>query len=186
MFFFTNEKDSIKIQPNSIEHAYLAILDNNLSVAKKIFESIDSPRANWGSILVDIIKGFIKKQPSYFEIRNFLEIDLDFLIKNEKLNYVENILGATDILINTNQETYKYIARVMFENNLYQVSKKYLDKSKKIFYNDPELHYMITKYFLKMNDLISANYYIDECLKILPNYYPAIEIKAQINNNLES
>ena len=59
-------------------------LDKDLKSAKKIFEIIDSPRAKWGRAFVDILSGYIENYPSYFEIRNFLEIDLDFLIKNEK------------------------------------------------------------------------------------------------------
>ncbi|MBQ4115096.1 hypothetical protein IJD34_06795 [bacterium] len=186
MFFFSKEDENIKFTHSSLEHAYLAILKDDLSSAKAIFEKTDSPRANWGITFVEILKGYLKRYPTYFEIRNFLEIDLDFLIKNEKLDYVEQVLGASDILINTNQETYKYIARVMFENKLYKVAMEYLEKSKRQFYNDPELHFIISKFFLKHNNFAQALKYIEECLKILPDYYPAILLKNEILKNLDS
>ena len=81
IFFFYEDSSSIKIAPNSIEHAYLAIINEELDVAMKIFSQIDSPRAFWGKILVDILKGYLPEFPTYFQIRNFFEIDLDMLLK---------------------------------------------------------------------------------------------------------
>ena len=56
--------------------------------------------------------------------------------------------------------------------NTPKAASEYLDKSKKIFYKDPELHFMYAKYNLDFKNYEIANYYIDECLKILPDYYP--------------
>ena len=118
-FFFYNDCSAIEIYSGSVEHGYLAILNDNLDAAEEIFTKIDSPRAKWGNILVSILKGYMQKYPTYFQIRNFLEIDLDFLLKNEKLDYVELVLGALEIFSAINQEVYKYAARVMYENKLY-------------------------------------------------------------------
>ena len=172
MFFFA--KDSVvNFKAISVESAYLAILNDDLDTAFSIFKSIDSPRAKWGVVLVDIVKGFIEHYPTYFDIRNFLEIDLDFFIKNEKIDYVEMILGSLEILSNINQETYKYVARVMIENDLNKAAIEYLEKSKNIFYSDPELHFLLAKYYFKIKEYQKADFYIIECLKILPEYYPA-------------
>ena len=116
MFFFVNENvESFSFAPDGIEQAYLALLGDDLVVAKRIFSNIDSPRARWGKALVGILSGYVEQYPSYFEIRNFLEIDLDFLLKNKKIDYIEFLLGAIEIFISINQESYKYVARVMFE-----------------------------------------------------------------------
>ena len=97
-FLFNSDFTEIKIRPNSLEHAYLLILQNDVKSAKKLFQKIDSPRANWGNIFCDILQGFIKEFPTYFQLRNFLEIDLDFLIKNQKIEYIEQVLGALETL----------------------------------------------------------------------------------------
>ena len=172
MFFFS-DINKLKVRPRSLEHAYLNILNNDLKSAQAVFESLDSPRANWGVTLTGILLGYLERFPSYFEIRNFLEIDLDFLIKNEKLDYVEQLLGAIDVLADINQETYKYVARVMYENRLYKASCEYLERSKKAFYKDPELHFLLAKYYLNAKNYENSLYYINECLGILPDYYPA-------------
>lgn len=180
MFFFSEKNNDLTFKPISLECAYLLIIKDDLAGALKIFEALDSPRAKWGKILVEILKGYTEEFPSYFAIRNFLEIDLDFLLKNQKIDYVEQLLGALDFFAEINQESYKFAARVMFENKLFNASKKYLDKSKFIFYKDPELHFMYAKYFLHTHEYSQANYYIDECLKILPDYYPAKKLKNEI------
>ena len=98
IFFFTNECSDIEIKPNSIEHAYLAILNDDLSSAKTVFQNNDSPRSKWGLALIAILEGYIKEFPTYFQIRNFIEIDTDFLLKNNKIGYVEQILGSLELL----------------------------------------------------------------------------------------
>lgn len=178
MFFFDEDKKIFK--QRSVESAYLSILNDDLQTASAIFNSLDSPRARWGVILVSVLEGFLKVYPTYFDIRNFLEIDLDFLIKNEKIDYIEQLLGVLDFFSKINQETYKYAARVMYENKYYKVAREYMEKSKKVFYNDPELHFMFAKYFYETRDYSEANFYINECIKILPDYYPAKIMRAKI------
>lgn len=182
MFFFS--KDSAEVKPKSLEHAYLAILNDEIAVASEVFNSIHSPRAKWGVVLCEILSGCIKTAPSYFQIRNFLEIDMDFLLKNEKLDYIEMLLGSLDYLVGINQESYKFAARVMFENKLYNASLKYMEKSKKYLYQDPELHFMLARLYINFHNYAQADYYLDECLKILPNYYPARVLKEEISKKL--
>ena len=183
MFFFTADYDKT-IRQNTIEQAYLAILNEDLLLARHIFETIDSPRARWGRALVGILSGYLEFYPTYFEIRNFLEIDLDLLIKNNKIDYVELILGSLEILSSINQEIYKFTARVLYENKLYKAAREYLDKSKNIFYNDPELHFIYAKYYLKIREYEQADTHIRECLNVLPDYYPAKNLYKEISRYL--
>ena len=183
MIFFTKNND-IEFKPNSIEHAYFLILSDDLKEAKKIFKQQDSPRAKWGLVLIDILNGYLEHFPTYFAIRNFLEIDLDFLLKNEKITYVELILGSLKILNDINQETYKYVARVMLENRLNKSAFEYLTLAKDIFYNDPELHFLFAKYYIKMREYQQADYHLDECLNIIPDYHPAKILQKEISRYL--
>ena len=178
IFFFG--KDCSTFSPNSVEHAYLALLNKDLASANVIFSNLDSPRAKWGKILVSILNGYMEIYPTYFLIRNFLEIDLDFLIKNEKIEYTEQLLGALDYFVKINQETYKFAARAMYANKLYSASLMYMEKSKFVNYHDPELHFMLTRYYYDVHDYKQAYFYINECLNLLPDYYPALIMKEKI------
>lgn len=182
--FFDTVCVSPEIIPGSLEHAYLCILNDDLDSAKKIFSTIDSPRGLWGKIFCEILNSCLENYPTYFLIRNFLEIDLDFLIKNEKLDYAEQFLGSLELLAGINQETYKFAARVMYANNLLSVAFSYMEKSKKLYYNDPELHFMLAKYYNDIHDTPNAYISINECLRILPDYYPAKLMKEQIEEKL--
>ncbi len=181
-FFFFDE--NINIEINSLEHAYLCILNNNLDIAYSIFNMNDSPRAFWGKSLIEILKNYLEHYPTYFQVRNFLEIDLDFLIKNEKFAFVESLLGSLDILLGINQEVYKFAARVMLHNKLYKIAYNYMVKSKEFYYNDPELHFMFASYYYNSLNFEAANYSINECLKLISNYYPAIELKSKIEEKI--
>lgn len=182
-FFFYDDCSCLTLVPESIEHGYLAVLNGDLDAAYIIFSNIDSPRAKWAKILISILKGFLTEYPTYFQIRNFLEIDLDLLLKNEKLDYVEQILGSLEILSSINQEVYKYVARVMYVNRLFSAALKYLEKAKKLYYNDAELHFLLAKYYLRVNDAKEAMFYVEECLKLIPEYYPAQILKQKIEEN---
>jgi len=179
-FFFDKNVSDIEIYPNSIEHAYFLILNEDLNSAEKIFAKNDSPRGIWGISLTNILRGYVSKYPTFFQIRNFMEIDVDFLLKNNKISYVEQFLGSLEFLSTINQETYKFIARVMYENRLLTAALKYMEKSKQIYYQDPELHYMLAKYYLSGRCYEDAEFYINECLKLLPEYYPALILKEKI------
>jgi len=39
---------------------------------------------------------------------------------------------------------------------------------------------MLAKYYLHVNDCELALFYIDECLKLIPDYYPAHLLKQKI------
>ncbi len=180
MFFFDDKVTNSTFKARSIEHAYLAILNDDLETANAIFESLDSPRAHWGRALTSILSGCIEYYPTYFEIRNFYEIDLDFIIKNQKLDYIEKLLNSLEILSQYNQEVYKYTARVMYENKMYNSALEYMEKSKDLLFKDPELHFMAAKFYYSMQNFEQANYCLEECLKIIPSYFPAIKMKEDI------
>ena len=90
-------------------------------------------------------------------------------------------MGSLEFLSNINQETYKYVARVMYENKFYDAAFNYMEKSKKLFYQDPELHFMFAKYYTDNKLYDKALQHINECLNIVPGYFPALELKKIIS-----
>ncbi|HPT41845.1 MAG TPA: hypothetical protein PLG15_05630, partial [Candidatus Gastranaerophilaceae bacterium] len=82
-----------------LELAYCKMLSGKLKEAKEIFSknSEDDLRADWGKRFIQFIEGHVTTAPTYFQIRNFLEIDLNLLIKAGRADYVENIINGADI-----------------------------------------------------------------------------------------
>ena len=80
-----------------VEAGYCCIVLDELDKAKELFQKVQEvdTRAKWGLILLQMIKGDILTFPTYFQIRNFLELDLSILILYCKGEYVEKIILNT-------------------------------------------------------------------------------------------
>ena len=76
---------------------------------------------------------------------------------------------------------YKYVARGLFENKYYELTKTYLDKSKDTFYQDPELHFLYAKFYIYFKNYNLAEYHLKECLFYIPDYYPAKSLLTSIS-----
>ena len=164
----------------SLEYGYCLILDGKLTEAEKELKKNDSIRADWALKLIPFMQGYVEILPTYFQIRNFLEIDINLLLLAKQKDFVAYILGGADLLYSVNCESYKFISRVLMNNGYFDSSKTYLDKAKDSTYNDPELHFMYCQYYIYNKDFAKALQAINDCLAILPEYYPAKKIKEAL------
>lgn len=158
-----------------LEYAYCKLLSGDINTAKVEFSKIAKfdRRADWGEKLIQFIEGYVANVPSYFQIRNFLEIDLNLLIRNGQLQFVENIICGADLFYSINPESYKFISRVMLNNDFTEVALYYLNMAKEKFFNDPEMHFMLANCYVRKNEIPLAKEAIKNCLTILPEYFPA-------------
>ena len=165
-----------------LELGYYEILSENLNEAKKLFKKISDEdiRANWALFLISMIEECVNSNPSYFELRNFLEIDLNILIQNAKGSYVHNILKYIDYMYTVNPEVYKFCARVFYNNDLREEGFYLLLRAKDSFYTDPELHYLLACAYMDKGDKMQALHYVKTCQEVLPQYYPAVKLEKQL------
>ena len=166
-----------------LEFGYCELLKGHIGNAKKIFAPISNqnPRAHWALREIQFIEGYVTFLPTYFEVRNFLEIDINLFLKAKKIDWVENIINGDDLFFSVNSESYKFIARVLMYNNFPEVAKIYLDKGISTSYGDPELHIILADYYLYKKDTALAKKSLNNCLKVLPNYFPAKKKLLEIN-----
>lgn len=167
-----------------LEYAYCEIMMNRLLVAKHELKKIaeNDIRADWALKLVAIIQKRVNGLPTYFQLRNFLEIDLNMLLLAKRPEFIENIINTSDYLAEVNPETYKFIARVMYNNDFIDVAMYYLIKAKNKLYKDPEAHLILAKCYEKTNEKELALKSINACLQILPEYFPAEKMKKRLIN----
>lgn len=165
-----------------LECGYYHLINENLEEAKKQFSLIKDYdiRANWALIMISMIEGDVREYPTYFQIRNFLEIDLNILIHYYKGEYVEKIIRYCDFMFSINPEAYKFIGRVLYNNNLEPQARFFLEKAKNYFWQDPELHYLIAYICYKKDDYQTARKALENCLEILPKYFPAVDMMRKI------
>ena len=91
------------------------------------------------------------------------------------------LLGASDIFIKYNQEVYKYVGRTLFANRYFNLAKEYLDKSKDVIYKDAELHFLLAQYYIHTREYTDAMNSINDCIKLLPEYCPALKLKKEVS-----
>ncbi len=166
-----------------VEAAYCCIVLDKLDQAQKLFEKEKDKniRANWGLFFIQLLKGEIQSFPTYFEVRNFLEIDLNILILYCKENYVERIIRYADFMAYYNPECYKFIGRVFWANNLMSAAMFFLRRAKDKFYQDPELHYLLAYiYYHENKDMNKCRQALNTCLEILPEYAPAKKLLGML------
>lgn len=168
-------EDFFKENNYQLEYGYCELLRGNVNVARKIFTPIREIdlRADWAYLFIQFMNNYIQFMPSYLQIRNFLEIDIGLLIKAGLSEAVENVINACDIFYRINPESYKFIARVLFNYDYPTLAKIFLNKGVENSYNDPELHFIYGKYHLLYKNDLLAKREFETCLNVLPNYYPA-------------
>lgn len=166
-----------------LEQAYCEMILDNLQEAYELFKSLENIdlRANWGMVMLEFIKGCVSHYPTYFELRNFLEIDLNILITYCKGDYVEKIVRYADFMFTINPEVYKFIGRVFLNNDLKPQALFFLNRARDNFYQDPELHYIFAQIFKEENNIAQCRKALLTCLEILPGYAPAEILLKEIS-----
>ena len=165
-----------------LELGYCFLLSDNLKDARAAFiqaREFDK-RANWALFMTNLFLNLPADYPSYFELRNFLEIDLNILIQAGKGEFVEKLISYADFFYTINPEVYKYLGRVFLNNDLEQYGYFFLMRAKDYFYNDPELHYLLAEFFFNKKDFKEAKKYAQTCLEVLPEYFPAKKMLEKI------
>lgn len=159
-----------------LETAYSYVVLDNLDKAEKSFEQVKDfdDRACWGLFLLQMLKGDIKTFPSYFQVRSFLELDLNILLLYCKGDYIEKIIKYADFMAYYNPECYKFIGRVFWANGFIPAAKLFLKRAKDKFYQDPELHYLLAYIaYHEDKNIEQCRKSLAACLGLLPEYAPA-------------
>ena len=174
----------------TLELAYCKLLEEDYKGAKRLFLSIkdESPRAEWGYKITSILQRkhstepiYREELPSYFQLRNFLEVDLALFIKHGKGNFVEILCAYADIFADINLECYKFYARVFHFCDYPQFADFFAKKAKEHFYRDAELHCQIAIMHYARKNWELAQQHCFSCLYILSEYYPAEQLLSEIS-----
>lgn len=168
-----------------LEMGYCELLRGKINEAKRTFNIVRNGdlRANWAYSFIQFMQNYIQTMPTYLQIRNFLEIDIGLLIKAQMYESIENVINAADLFFEVNQESYKFISRVLLNYNFDEVAEIYLHRGSSRCYNDPELHFLYGNYYLKYNNIKSAKHEFETCLDVLDGYYPAIMMLEKLKNS---
>ncbi len=164
------------------ESGYCLLMQGDLFNTKRLWDKLDDskPIYLWGKSLLGFIEKKPEQLPTYFQIRNFLEQDLDALLTANLTSYAENLINSIDVLAQINSESYKYMARVLFNHSYYDISKNFLEQSKDIYYKDPETHFLLAKIHLEKNEPKEAKKALETAIEVNEDYFPARNLLLKI------
>ena len=153
--------------------------------AKNIWSQIkiDTSASLWGKSLIQFIELYVTDIPTFFQIRAFLEVDLDALLKANLITYCENIVNGTHLFAKNNQESFKFVARAFLNNQYFEIAETFLNRAKDICYIDPEVHFMLAKCYQRQGNKDKTIKSLITCLEKGYGYYPAKKMLEEITKN---
>lgn len=171
---FENAKKIYSELGSMLELAYCEIYTGNIKSAKKIISNLpkDSPASEWIIAFVQMLEANLQVYPSFMQIRNFFEIDLDNLFLSGTKEQIENVINYIPFLANINSEIYKLAARVLKNHNQDELAGQFLKKSLEICFRDSETHFLLAELYLKENDKKTATRHLNYACEN-GSYYPA-------------
>lgn len=173
-------RDYFKENGFLLEYGYTFLLNGELEKAKEILNKLPSTRAEWAINMMTFLQDGRKKYPTFFQIRNFLEIDISLFFKYNQLSFIQKLIDNSDTFQDINMESYKFFARALLKHNYIQPAKMFLDKSLDDYYNDVELHYLYAEFFMVHHDKENILKAVDTCLRLNPTYYPALKTQKEL------
>lgn len=167
---------------NLYEFGRCELLCGNFDNTRDIWTNIkeDTPASLWGKSLLEFINLYVVHVPTFFQIRAFLEVDLDALLNASQITFCENIVNGAHLFERNNQESYKFIGRVFLNNNYFDLAFMFLEKAKDICYVDPEVHFMLAKCYLHKQEFNKAKNALNISLEKGFGYFPAKRLLEQI------
>ena len=100
-----------------------------------------------------------------------------------KGEYVEKIVRYADFMFTINPEVHKFIGRVFYNNGYYEQGMYFLERARNYFFHDPELHFLLAYIYYEKKVFEKAEKALNDCVYVLPNYYPAISLLKKIKSN---
>ncbi len=164
------------------EYGRCILLCGNTEETKHIWNSLseDNPAVYWGRSLLEFIDLYVMHIPTFFQIRAFLEVDLDALLNAKLITYCENIVNGAHLLAQNNPESYKFIGRVFVNNKYFELAELFLKKAKDVCYVDPEVHFLLAKCYLNQKDVKRAKESLKTSMAKGYGYFPAKKLLKEI------
>ena len=162
--------------------AYCEFLKGNLNEVKALLliEKEPSIASNWLKYICSVLQNDFTFVPTYFEIRNFYEQDLEMLFKYNQKDIINRILHLSSVLEKYNGEIHKFNGRVLKNNGYINVAEECLLKSVDICYKDPETHYLLGELYEIKGDLQRAKEEYQKSVDVNNGYYPAYKKLALV------
>lgn len=153
---------------------FCELLMGNIDRARELWTSLpENSIVSWGIVLLGLVTLEADISPSFLQIRNYLECDISYLIKAERLDYAENVIAYADYLSTVHPEAYKFIGKALFNSEYPNLAMTYYMKGCELLPEDPEIYYHIAQYMISEERYKEARQYLRRAVHLNKNYLPA-------------
>lgn len=173
-----------ELATNFLGIAYCYFYKNEIKKAQELSSIVknQSSASSWLNSISNLLLLKKDEPPSYMQIRNFFEQDLEMAFYYDNKELIEKLLENSSYLQTINGEVYKFCGRVLFHNNENFMSEIYLKRSLNTFYFDPETHFLLGEMYEKQGVKEEALNSYKRVIRINKDYYPAI-VKINLLTN---
>lgn len=177
-------QEYFELSCNFLGLSYCYFYKNEIKKAQEISSIIknQSSASCWLNSISNLLLSKREEPPSYMQIRNFFEQDLEMAFFYDNKDLIEKFLENSSYLQTINGEVNKFCGRVLLHNNEDFMAEIYLKRSLDIFYGDPETHFLLGETYEKQGGLKEAIASYNRVVEINRNYYPAI-VKINLLTN---
>ena len=177
-------QEYFELSCNFLGLAYCYFYKNEIKKAQEMSFLIknQSSAAGWLNSISNVLLSNKEEPPSYMQIRNYFEQDLEMAFFCDNKPLIEKFLENSSYLQSINGEVNKFCGRVLLHNNEDFMAEIYLKRSLNTFYQDPETHYLLGETYEKQGFMQEAIASYNRVIEINKNYYPAI-VKINLLTN---
>lgn len=177
-------QEYFELSCNFLGLAYCYFYKNEIKKAQEMSFIIknQSSASCWLNSICNLLLSKKEEPPSYMQIRNFFEQDLEMAFFYENKNLIEKLLENSPNLQIINGEVNKFCGRVLLHNNEDFMAEIYLKRSLNTFYQDPETHFLLGETYEKQGFIQEAIASYNRVIGINKSYYPAI-VKINLLTN---
>lgn len=160
------------------------LLRGDKASARKLWYSVPEDTAIvWGKVILGIFDQKLEAIPSFLQVRNFLETTLYYLFKAKQDDFAYKLVGAKEFFADCNIEAYKYIGKILMENNHEDLALEYFDKATDVVPQDYEAYFYLGELYLRKDLRGNAIASYSRVLELNPYHTPALKILKNLINN---
>lgn len=169
--------------------AFSIIMKGDIDKAKDILNNAsNSSFVEWCKFLLDLFSGklFLKKCPTFLQIRHYLEITVYYLLIAGNKSFVDILKNELNNLILINIDAEKFVGCAYFHFGDLKEAIKYLNQSIQRNCYDGETYFVLANVYEKQKDYYLAASMLESAALLLPEHSPTQLLREQIRKKLET
>ena len=168
--------------------AFVEIIRGNLKEAQQLLHKKDESSVNsWCKFLIEVFnKSLLVRSPSFFQIRNFLETTIYYLLLAKNTSFINLLLKKLTKLLETNPDAEKYIAYAYHHFGDEDEAIKLLNNSLKRNPYDGEIYFCLAQIYVQRNLLQDAMAMLENANLFLPEHMPTKILREKVAKSLGS